>query len=139
MTKTGSGQTQKVEKRRRFVQACPVFNASAVCPPPPPPPAGPLVWPLRHPRSDRRWGAPTWDMSMSTIMMPCNTSGTFDVALAARYGLVDIDWSNMRADWANDAPMDDNARLLEQVALIKAQNQRTKTWIYRNLVKALSW
>ena len=121
------------------MQACPVFNASAVCPPPPPPPAGPLVWPLRHPRSDRRWGAPTWDMSMSTIMMPCNTSGTFDVALAARYGLVDIDWSNMRADWANEAPMDDNARLLEQVALIKAQNQRTKTWIYRNLVKALSW
>ena len=45
----------------------------------------------------------------------------------------------MRAQWANDAPMDDNARLLEQVRSIKARNPRTHTWIYRNLVKALSW
>ena len=116
--------------------ACPDYNASATCPPPPP---GPLTWPLRHPRSTKRWGPPTWNMSMSTIMMPCNTSGAFDSELAAQYGIVDLDWSNMRAQWANDAPMDDNARLLEQVRSIKARNPRTHTWIYRNLVKALSW
>ena len=72
--------------------ACPDYNASATCPPPPP---GPLTWPLRHPRSTKRWGPPTWNMSMSTIMMPCNTSGAFDSELAAQYGIVDLDWSYM--------------------------------------------
>jgi hypothetical protein len=82
---------------------------------------------------------PTWDMAMSTVMMPCNTSGWFDPALAAKYGIADFDWSNARQMWANKAPMDDGARLITQAAMVKAVNPNTHVWIYRNLVKALSW
>eukprot|EP01043_Picozoa_sp_COSAG02_P088920 COSAG02_NODE_25961_length_644_cov_1.223853_1_plen_214_part_11 len=82
---------------------------------------------------------PTWDMAMSTIMMPCNTSGWFDSVLAAKYGIVDFDWSNARQLWANAAPMDDGARLITQAAMVKAVNPNSHVWIYRNLVKALSW
>lgn len=82
---------------------------------------------------------PTWNMAMSTVMMPCNTSGWFDPALAAKYGIADFDWSNARAMWANAAPMDDGARLITQAAMVKAVNPNTHVWIYRNLVKALSW
>ena len=72
-------------------------------------------------------------------MMPCNTSGWFDVDLASQYGITDFDWSNARAMWANQHPMDDNGLLLEQAAMVKARSPSTHVWIYRNLVKALSW
>jgi hypothetical protein len=78
-------------------------------------------------------------MSMSTIIMPCNTSGWFDASFAAQYGIVDIDWSNGRAQWSRSTPMDDDSRLATQAAMIKAINPNTHVWIYRNLVKALSW
>eukprot|EP00040_Diaphanoeca_grandis_P013021 m.65878 g.65878 ORF g.65878 m.65878 type:complete len:539 (+) comp23614_c0_seq1:190-1806(+) len=93
----------------------------------------PTPWP-QHPT----W-TPTWDMAMSTVMMPCNTSGWFDPALAAQYGIADFDWSNARDMWANQAPMDDGKRLITQAAKVKAVNENTHVWIYRNLVKALSW
>ena len=35
--------------------------------------------------------------------------------------------------------MDDGARLVTQAAMVKAHNSKTHVWIYRNLVKALSW
>ena len=95
----------------------------------------PEPWPTNPGKS---W-APTWDMSMSTVMMPCNTSGWFDPSLAAQYGIADFDWSNARAMWANQRPMDDGARLITQAAMVKAANPKTHVWIYRNLVKALSW
>jgi hypothetical protein len=95
----------------------------------------PEPWPTNPGKS---W-EPTWDMAMSTIMMPCNTSGWFDPSLAAKYGIADFDWSNARAMWANSAPMDDGARLITQAAMVKAVNPDTHVWIYRNLVKALSW
>ena len=121
--------------------ACPEYNATASCPPSPPeppePPPGPgQPWPP-HPTS--KWGAPTWAMAASTLIMPCNTSGWFDVELASRYGIADFDWSNARALWANQHPMDDNGLLLEQAARIKTRSPSTHVWIYRNLVKALSW
>ena len=43
------------------------------------------LWP-KHPK----W-APTWEMSASTMMMPCNTSGWFDAGLAAKYGIADFE------------------------------------------------
>lgn len=82
---------------------------------------------------------PTWDMKMSTIIMPCNTSGWFDPAFAARYGIADFDWSNGLQQWANTAPMDCEERLVKQASMTRAINPRTKTWVYRNLVKALPW
>jgi hypothetical protein len=98
-------------------------------PPPPPWPSTPLP---------SQW-KPTWQMNMSTVMMPCNVSGWFDARLAAKYGIVDFDWSNVRSMWTRDIPMDDAARLASQVARVKAVNPQTHTWVYRNLVKALSW
>lgn len=98
-------------------------------------PPSPDPWPT-NPGST--W-QPTWDMAMSTVMMPCNTSGWFDPELAAMYGIADFDWSNARQMWANQAPMDDGARLITQAAMVKAVNPNTHVWIYRNLVKALSW
>ena len=76
---------------------------------------------------------------MSTIIMPCNTSGWFDASFAAQYGIVDVDWSNARAQWSRSTPMDDDTRLATQAAMIKSINPDTHVWIYRNLVKALSW
>ena len=55
--------------------------------------------------------------------------GWFDPAEAARYGLVDIDWSNARAQWARHRPMDDDARLATEVAMVKANNPQTHVWI----------
>ena len=39
---------------------------------------------------------PTYNMSMSTIIMPCNTTGYFRPSAVARYGIVDVDWSNAK-------------------------------------------
>ena len=39
---------------------------------------------------------PTYDMALSTIMMPCNYSGFMDPEFAAKWGLVDFDWSNAK-------------------------------------------
>lgn len=73
------------------------------------------------------------------IGRPCNTSGWFDADFVSQYGLADFDWSNARALWANQHPMDDNGLLLKQAATVKARSPSTHVWIYRNLVKALSW
>jgi len=83
--------------------------------------------------------APTYNMSMSTIIMPCNTTGYFEPSAAARYGIVDVDWSNAKREWANAKPMDCEERLVQQARLIKAENPHTRVWVYRNLVKATPW
>ena len=44
------------------------------------------------------WPA-TYNMSMSTVFMPCNYSGYFDPAYAARWGLVDFDWCVALVSW----------------------------------------
>ena len=82
---------------------------------------------------------PTYDMSLSTIVMPCNYSGYTDPALAAKFGIVDFDWSNAKALWANSGPMDCEERLVEQAQMVKAINPRSRVMVYRNLVKALPW
>lgn len=85
-----------------------------------------------------KWTA-TYNMSLSTIIMPCNTSGYYDAAVAAQFGIVDIDWSNGKQLWANAQPMDCEDRLVQQARMIKERNGATKVWVYRNLVKALPW
>jgi len=65
------------------------------------------------------------------------------------------DWSNGKEMWANDSPMDAEAMLVQQAAMIKAQACPTtcplphgckkrsdchkKVWVYRNGIKALPW
>ena len=69
---------------------------------------------------------PTYNMSMSTVFMPCNTSGMFDATIAAKWGIVDFDWSNGKQLWANQKPMDCQERLITQAAMVKAVNPDTK-------------
>ena len=84
------------------------------------------------------WPA-TYNLSRSTFLMPCNYTGFFHPEAAAAYGIVDFDWSNAKAEWTKQHPMDCEERLVEQAKLIKAVNRDTKVFIYRNLVKALPW
>ena len=53
--------------------------------------------------------------------------------------MADFDWSTGRDIWANSKPMDNARVLIEQAAKVKAINPSTHVWVYRNLVKALSW
>jgi hypothetical protein len=39
---------------------------------------------------------PTWNITQSTIIMPCNYSGYFDYTIAGRFAVVDYDWSNAK-------------------------------------------
>jgi hypothetical protein len=46
------------------------------------------------PRCVHAWSR--YNMSQSTIIMPCNTSGMLDPAFFSRFGIVDVDWSNQK-------------------------------------------
>ena len=81
----------------------------------------------------------TWAMHASTIVMPCNYSGYFDADYAAQFAVVDFDWSNAKQLWANTKPMDCQERLVTQAQMVKAKNPRVRTFVYRNIVKALPW
>jgi hypothetical protein len=97
--------------------------------------------------------APTWNITRSTIIMPCNYSGYFDYTIAGKFAVVDYDWSNAKEMWANpkqwdgglapDGKMDCQERLLKQAEMTKAHAKGLgidqKVWVYRNLVKALPW
>jgi hypothetical protein len=71
---------------------------------------------------------PTYNMSLSTFLMPCNYSGFFDPAAAALYGIVDFDWSNNKKTWAAQKPMDCAEKLVDQAAMIKAINPHTRVF-----------
>lgn len=50
------------------------------------------------------------------------------------------DWSNAKAQWAAATPMDCEERLLKQAEMTKTSSKnRTKVFVYRNVVKALPW
>eukprot|EP01044_Picomonas_judraskeda_P011871 COSAG03_NODE_1657_length_3709_cov_5.853740_3_plen_310_part_00 len=51
----------------------------------------------------------------------------------------DFDWSNAKAAWTAQSPMDCEERLVEQARVIKVISPETKVFVYRNLVKALPW
>ena len=68
----------------------------------------------------------TYNMSRSTIIMPCNLSGWYNATAAAEFGLVDIDWSNAKKVWSNQSPMDCEERLVTQADRVKAINPSTK-------------
>lgn len=82
---------------------------------------------------------PEWEVSKSTIFMPCNESGFFNLAAATAYGLADYDWSNAKQIWANQKPMNCEELLVEQAAMTKTYNNATRVFVYRNFVKALPW
>ncbi len=75
--------------------------------------------------------SPTYNMSLSTIFMPCNNSGWFNpgvwcvlcdgltsrnsthvcripiTAFSAQFGVADFDWSNAKQMWANQVGEND--------------------------------
>ena len=57
------------------------------------------------------------------------------LASFAGFGIVDVDWSNAKNYWKNDAPQDCEEKLTQQVAQIHAVDPTTKVWTYKNLVK----
>ena len=71
------------------------------------------------------------NMSMSTVIFPCNHSGFFSPQQAAKYGLVSIDFENTMDDWAFAKPTDQESRSLRQAEMIKAINPETKVFVYR--------
>ena len=83
--------------------------------------------------------APSYDMFESSIIMPCNYTGEFDSTVAARWGIADIDWSNGKAQWAQNHPMTSEENLVTAATAIRAISNRTSVWIYRNLVYAPAW
>ncbi len=85
-----------------------------------------------------RW-TPTWELAASTIIQPCNDSGLMDSSWLAKWGVVSMDWSNGRAAWAQQQPMDCDGMLLEQARSVKEIDPSTHFWVYRNIVKALPW
>eukprot|EP01084_Bolivina_argentea_P290418 498858_1 len=85
---------------------------------------------------------PQYQMNLSTLVQPCNETGYFNddsVQKLAKFGIVSIDWSNDKQQWASAQPMDCQERLLTQAQTIKKINPSTKIWVYRNLIKALPW
>ncbi len=91
---------------------------------------------------------PTWALNESTITEPCNSSGLIPAAAAEGYAVVNVDWSNAKNVWAQQHPMDAEALLSAQADAIAAATPprapgapgpRARTWVYKNIVKALPW
>ena len=96
-------------------------------------PPGPLKFPTLLPPWE-----PEWVLNRSTIAQPCNYSGWFDVDLAAQFGVVSFDWANHENSYrsrAFDLPgapvYPDDADLVTQARMVKAKNNRTKVFVYR--------
>jgi len=80
---------------------------------------------------------PTYNMSRSTIAMICNSTGRIDPFWAAQWGLIDLDWNGNKKQWSSVSPMNVEEDMRENMEQVKAINPLTKTWVYRNGVKAL--
>jgi len=92
--------------------------------------------------------APVWALNESTITEPCSSAGLIPVSAAAPYAIVNVDWSNGKAVWAQQHPMDAEALLSAQADALAAATPprapgaagpRARTWVYKNIVKALPW
>jgi hypothetical protein len=92
---------------------------------------GPLKFPTLFPP----W-AVEWQLNRSTIAQPCNYSGWFDPALAAQFGVISFDWANNENAWHarplnGSAGGSDSDDLVTQARMVKALNNRTKVFVYR--------
>ena len=86
---------------------------------------------------------PPWPASFrlmdNTLTMTCNHSGWTDPMLAANFAVVSYDWHNNKENWCKDQPMDNEASLIKQAHMTRAYTNRSRIWLYRNIVKALPW
>ena len=81
---------------------------------------------------------PTYNITESLITMQCNSSGTSSPSRASQFGIVSYDWSNAKAVWAKQKPINCE-EMLEQQALMAKQAGTKHVFVYRNVVKALPW
>ena len=96
----------------------------------PPGPPVPLLWP------------PSWNMTRSTFINPCNFSGYYDYDVfpaLADFGVVSYDWATAKEVWARAKPMTCQGTMVAQALQTKQHNPDSKVLVYRNLVKALPW
>ena len=82
---------------------------------------------------------PTYQMNISTIIMPCNNSGYTDPSSTKGWGVVDFDWSNAKAIWAKSKPMNDEELLFKQVQMTTSATKNATVWVYRCSVYAYPW
>jgi len=82
---------------------------------------------------------PTYQMNLSTIIMPCNRSGFTDPSTTTGWGIIDFDWSNAKQFWAAGKPMDCSELLLQQITMTHNAYPVVKLFVYRNSIKALPW
>lgn len=108
----------------------------------------------------------SYNMSRSTAIMICNSTGHVDAEWAAPWSLVDVDWNSAKpsscmtarsccspppltadsllhqlppAVWSSAKPMNCEEDMLLNLQQIRAVNPNAITWLYRNGVKALPW
>ena len=89
----------------------------------------------------------TYEMKMSTVIMPCNGTGLIDPTSAvagdfSKWSFASIDWSNGKdgpTGWSKGRPMDAETGMVEQAARLVAANPLQKVGVYRNIVAAQPW
>jgi hypothetical protein len=82
---------------------------------------------------------PTWVLNQSTIIMPCNNSGYTDPKTTVGWSVIDFDWSNAKALWVADRPMDDEVYLQRQVEMSTSASLGQTVWVYRGSMWAYPW
>jgi hypothetical protein len=68
-----------------------------------------------------------------------NIPGFVDSKNASRWGWINFDWSDANAVWQNNHPHDNEAVLVEQCKMVKAEGTGTRCMVYRNNELALQW
>lgn len=81
----------------------------------------------------------TYQMNKSTIIMPCNNSGFTDPKSTVGWSIIDFDWSNAKALWVANRPMNDEEVLQQQVVLSTNASLGQTVWVYRGSMWAYPW
>ena len=79
--------------------------------------------------------APSYDMFHSSIIMPCNYTGQFEVDVSTQWGIADLDWSNGKKQWIQNHPMTSQEELVQAATNIHQASsgaaKSTSVWVYR--------
>lgn len=84
-----------------------------------------------------RW-TPEFSIAKSTVAMPCNYSGYYDLDGLRGFGYLQFDWSNNKDRWCQDKPMTASESISEQSALVYKKFPGVKIGVYRNGIKAVN-
>jgi len=88
---------------------------------------------------------PTFPLSASPptdsplLFQPCNNSGFTDPASTVGWSIIDFDWSNAKALWVAQRPMNDEELLQQQVVMSTSASLGQTVWVYRGSMWAYPW